>query len=151
MQLLLAETPLYLWPLNGRYLLRDVTGGVDASSSDVNLVDDPLSLAQDFQDKLPPELSGIQQAQTYRLEGSETSYIDIPNINMPYDYTVLEFVRPQTTGPIFRWDDGNKGDRFIFKDGALKYKNFGDGGSLDGLGMEAGEELVRMSVVLWLA
>ena len=97
--------------MNSLYGFEDVIGGKDGSGYDVILdINSPMDFS-DIESKLPSEISGVYENRSYKFQGSSTSYIQIPNIPMAYDFTIVSFVRPEKDGPLFAWDpSGQKGD-----------------------------------------
>ena len=96
--------PIALWPLNTHFGFKDVIGGKDGSGTDVYLdSNSPVDLSG-VASKLPGALSHVYEDQSYRFQGSSTSYIQIPGIIMPNDFTIVSFIKPEKDGPIFQWD-----------------------------------------------
>ena len=96
--------PVNLWPLNSLYGMTDVIGGLDATATGVSLDGRmPVDLSA-VETKLPSELAGVHVDQSYRFQGAAGSFIQIPNIPMENDYTVVSFIKPEKDGPLFQWD-----------------------------------------------
>ena len=125
--------PVNLWPLNSDYGVTDVIGGKDATANGISLDDaSPVDLSA-VENKLPTTLAGVSEDQSYKFAGTAGSYINIPNIPMENDYTVVSFIKPEKDGPIFQWaPSGAWGDHLwvVKSDGgySLYYMPMGIGG-----------------------
>lgn len=99
--------------MNSRYQLKDVIGGKNGKPGYYNTrleldITYPIDLS-DIETDIPSQLKGSVEYYSYLFQGTSYglypgSYVDIDNIIMPNDFTIIAFVRPQSQGQIFGWD-----------------------------------------------
>ena len=118
-----AVDPVGLWPMNDKYGLTDVVGGVNGTASDCDLDSnhpvDLSSLPLTILNELGSGAHKVLQA-SFTFRGTSSSYVELPNIPLQEDYTYVAFVKinQDRGGPVWHWTSkGRWGDHIWYLSG----------------------------------